>query len=300
MSQYIGEIAALGTACCWSVGSIFFTISSRQIGHNTVNRLRLVVGLILLMVAHYVLTGSLWPRDITYEHWMWFGLSGIIGFAIGDTLLFRSFVLIGPRLAMLMMALVPVFSTLIAWVFLGEVLALTDIIAIVVTIAGISWVVLSRQKTTNITGQKDHYAIGLLCGIGGALGQAIGLVFSKKGLLTGLPPLSGNIVRIFIATLVIWFIASISKNLPATFRSIRERRAVYAMCGGAFLGPFLGVWLSLIAVDNAYVGIASTLMALPPVFLIPLSYWIFKEKITCGAILGTVVTMIGVALIFLL
>lgn len=299
MNPYIGEIAALGTAFCWSIGSIFFTVSSRKIGHNTVNRLRLVAGLILLMCAHYALTGTLWPRDITYEHWLWFGLSGIIGFAIGDTLLFRSFVLIGPRLAMLMMALVPVFSTLIAWLFLNEILAFSDIIAILVTVAGISWVVLSRQKIPSTPEHKDHYALGLLYGIGGALGQAIGLVFSKRGLLTGLPPLSGNIVRIFIAALVIWCITAMTGNLSSTLRSFKNRKAIYAMYGGAFLGPFLGVWLSLIAVDNAYVGIASTLMALPPVFLIPLSYWVFKERITPGAIVGTIIAIAGVALIFL-
>jgi drug/metabolite transporter (DMT)-like permease len=300
VTSYLGEIAALGTACCWSMGSIFFTISSRQIGHNTVNRLRLIVGLALLITAHLVLTGTPWPQGVTYEHWLWFGLSGIIGFAIGDTLLFRSFVLVGPRIAMLMMALVPVFSTVIAWLFLNEVLIFSDIVAIVVTISGISWVVISRQKSATSSHQKDQYALGLFCGIGGALGQAIGLIFSKKGLLTGLQPLSGNIIRISTATLVIWGITAVTNSLPNTLRSLRHHKAIYAMCGGALLGPFLGVWLSLIAVNNAYVGIASTLMALPPVFLIPLSYWIFKEKITLGGLLGTIVAISGVALIFLL
>lgn len=300
MGHYVGEIAALGTACCWSVGSIFFTISSRKIGHNTVNRLRLVVGLVLLMAAHYALTGRVFPGSLTNEHWLWFGLSGIIGFAIGDTLLFRAFVLVGPRISMLMMALVPVFSTLIAWLFLNELLAFTDIVAIAVTIAGICWVVLSRPRTPRPHRQKDHYVLGLLCAIGGALGQAVGLILSKKGLLTGLMPLSGNILRISTAILVIWCITILTRSVPHTMESLKNHKAIYAMCGGAFLGPFLGVWLSLIAVDHAYVGIASTLMALPPVFLIPLSRWIFKEKITVGSVLGTVVAMVGVALIFLI
>lgn len=300
MTSYIGEIAALGTAFCWSIGSVFFTISSRRIGHHTVNRLRLIIGLILLLMAHFILTGTLWPRGITFEHWLWFGLSGIIGFAIGDTLLFRSFVLVGPRLAMLMMAFVPVFSTLIAWLFLNEVLILHDIIAILVTLGGITWVILARPKKSPKEKTRDLYAIGLLCGIGGALGQAIGLIFSKKGLMTGFPPLAGNIIRICIASLIIWAMAAMNSRLTSAISSVKNKKAFLAMCGGAFLGPFLGVWLSLIAVDKTFVGIASTLMALPPVFLIPLSHWVFNEKITLGAILGTILTMIGVALIFLL
>lgn len=297
MSNFYGEFAALGTALCWSVGSIFFTISSRRMGHHVVNRLRLVVGLLLLLIMHYILTGQLIPQGVTGYHWFWFGLSGIVGFAIGDTMLFRSFVLVGPRLSMLMMALVPILSTLIAWLFLHEVLGMTDILAIAVTLIGICWVVLSRSKTT---GKIDHYAIGLLFGVGGALGQALGLILSKQGLANDISALDGNIIRIFTAAIVVWLISLLRGSVLMTFQSLKDRKAALAMCTGAFLGPFLGVWFSLIAVQLTYIGIASTLMALPPIFLIPLSYWVFKERITVFAILGTIVAMIGVALIFLL
>lgn len=297
MGDFFGEFAALGTALCWSVGSIFFTISSRRVGHHVVNRLRLFVGLILLLSIHFIFSGQLIPESITRYHWFWFGLSGVIGFAIGDTLLFRSFVLVGPRLSMLMMALVPIFSTVIAWLFLNEFLHLIDIIAIAITLFGICLVVLSRRKSTD---QQDNYAIGLLFGIGGALGQALGLILSKQGLANGFSALSGNIIRIFTAFIIVWLLSLTRGTIPLTLRSLKDRKAAFAMCMGAFLGPFLGVWLSLIAIQHAYIGIASTLMALPPIFLLPLSYWIFKEKITLSAVLGTVVAVVGVSLIFLL
>lgn len=297
MGNIYGELAALGTALCWSVGSIFFTVSSRRIGHHIVNRLRLIVALILLLTMHYVLKGQLIPHGITGYHWFWFGLSGIIGFAIGDTMLFRSFVLVGPRLSMLMMALVPVFSTLIAWLFLKEFLSMADILAIALTLIGICWVVLSRGKTTR---RIDKYGIGLLFGVGGALGQALGLILSKQGLIDNFPALNGNIIRIFTAAIVVWVISLVRGSIPMTFRSMKDKKAALAMCTGAILGPFLGVWLSLIAIQLTYIGIASTLMALPPIFLIPLSYWVFKEKITIFAVLGTIIAVIGVALIFLL
>jgi drug/metabolite transporter (DMT)-like permease len=297
MSNFYGEIAALGTALCWSMGSIFFTISSRRIGHHVVNRLRLVVGLIFLLAIHYIITGHPLPQHITGYHWFWFGLSGIIGFAIGDTLLFRAFVLVGPRLSMLMMALVPVFSTVIAWLFLKEFLGITDLLAICITLGGISWVVLSGNKTTN---KKNHYTTGLLFGIGGALGQALGLILSKQGLANDFSALSGNIVRIFTAMIVVWLISFLRGTALMTLCSLKDKKAALTMCLGALLGPFLGVWLSLVAVQLTYIGIASTLMALPPIFLIPLSHWVFKERIMISAVLGTIVTLIGVALIFLL
>ncbi|UCF70129.1 MAG: DMT family transporter [candidate division WOR-3 bacterium] len=297
MTHLVGEFAALGTAFCWSFGSIFFTVSSRRLGHNVVNRVRLFVALVLLMLAHVVTTGTPVPPDVTAYHWFWFGLSGIIGFALGDMLLFKAFVMLGARLSMLLMALVPVFGTIIAWLFLNESLDLTEILAISAVIIGIIWVISEKRNDGH---DRNHYAIGILCGIGGAMGQALGLILSKKGLADDYSALSGNIIRVFVAICFLWLITLIRGRVPGTIRQLKDRKGTAALFGGAFCGPFLGVWLSLIAVQNTYIGVASTLMALPPVFLIPLSHWFFKERIGLGAILGTIIAVIGVALIFLL
>jgi len=88
--------------------------------------------------------------------------------------------------------------------------------------------------------------------------------------------------------------------MASTVKKLKDRKAALTMYGGAFFGPFLGVWLSLVAVQYAYIGIASTLMALPPIILIPLSRRVFKEKISLSAILGSIVAVVGVALIFLI
>lgn len=297
MSEYLGETAALGTALCWSFGSIMFTVSSRRIGHVVVNRLRLAMSLVLLLVTHLIVFGSFIPAHTTSHHLFWFALSGIIGFAIGDTLLFRSFVLVGPRIAMLMMCLVPVFGTVISWLFLSQILDMTNIAAIVVTLVGIGWVVLGRRTDAH---ERRHYFVGIVCGMGGALGQALGLVLSKKGLDMSYSPLAGNIIRISAATVVMWSLSLLQGSAKPTVQALRDKTAARTTFGGAFFGPYLGVWLSLVAVQYAYIGIAATLMALPPIFLIPLTRWIFKEKITLGAVLGTIIAMCGVALIFLI
>ena len=297
MSSFHGEIAAMGTALCWSFGSIFFTISSRRLGYNVVNRIRLAVALLLLTLAHFITYGRFIPLNVTGYHWFWFGLSGIVGFAIGDMLLFKAFVLLGARIAMLLMALVPVFGTIIAWLFLGEALNFAEVLAISIVIAGIVWVV-SERKNNDHSG--NNYIVGILCGIGGAMGQALGLILSKEGLGTEYSALSANIIRVFVAACSLWLITLIRGRIPHTVRKLKDKKGAAALSGGAFFGPFLGVWLSLVAVQRTYVGIASTLMALPPIFLIPLSHWIFKEKISLGAIIGTIVAVIGVALIFFL
>lgn len=297
MNSFVGETAALCTALCWSFGSVCFTISSRRIGHNVVNRLRLTIALLLLPLAHLLIYGRLFSADIGSYHLFWFGLSGLIGFVIGDRMLFKSFVLIGPRLGMLMMSTVPIFGIVIAWIFFKENLGVKDITAIIITLTGISWVILQKKNSDHT---KEHFTLGILLGIGAAFCQALGLILSKKGLDNNFSALSGNILRVFFATISIWLFPLIKGEIPLTFRKLTDIKATLTLFGGAFLGPFLGVWCSLIAVQYAFVGIASTIMSLPPVLLIPLSYMVFKEKITLGAIFGTIVALTGVAMIFLL
>ena len=297
MDAYTGEMAALGTALCWSFGSCCFTISSKRIGHNYVNQLRLTFALILLTGAHFFIYGRLTPANLTGHHWFWLGISGFVGFVIGDRMLFKSFVLIGPRLGMLLMATVPIFGTIIAWLSLNEALEIKEIIAITVTLSGVSWVILERKY--NNTHAEGNYGLGILCGIGAAFCQALGLILSKKGLGNDFPALSGNIIRVVVSVIIMWTIPFFGEKASVTIKKLADKKATLALLGGSFFGPFAGVWLSLVAVKYAYIGIASTLMALPPIILIPLSYIIFKEKITWGAVIGTVVAIGGVALIFL-
>ena len=291
-------MAALGTALCWAFGSTCFTLSGSRIGSANVNRGRLIVAAILLCTAHLIIMGNPVPINATPERWFWLGLSGIVGFVIGDGMLFEAFVLVGPRLSMLLMSLVPIISAFFAWIFLGESLNLIEIAAISTTIAGIFWVIADKHNASTHLNAKTLF-LGIICGIGGALGQTFGLVLSKKGLEGGFPALSGNIIRVLCALIVIWIITLFSGKVKSAIKSFKDVKALSGLSGGAFFGPFAGVWLSLISIKYTRLGIATTLMSLTPIFLIPITRIVFKEKITFGAIMGTIVAISGVAVLLL-
>ncbi|MGB9720237.1 MAG: DMT family transporter [bacterium] len=297
MEKYFGELAALGTSFCWSFGSVLFTMASRLVGSTEVNRIRLVVGMMLLMFTHWILYGMLFPVNATAHHWFWFGISGIIGFTIGDTFLFRGYLLIGPRLTMLLMSLSPIFGAILAWLFLKESLRSLEILAIIITLLGISLVLYDKR---NEGLDEKNFLTGIICGICASLCQALGYYASKKGLLCcDFPAISGNVIRVTFGAVFIWLIAGIQGQIKETLGKLTNRRADMSILGGAFFGPFVGVWLSLVAIQYTNIGIASTLMALPPVILIPISHLLFKEHITHISIFGTIIALIGVALIFL-
>jgi len=263
-----------------------------------------LIAILLVMLLHTLIYGQPFPVNAGNERWFWLGLSGFVGLALGDGFLFQAFILIGPRLSMLMMALAPVLGAIMAWIFLGESLSLIEIVGILVTVGGILIVVAERRGDSSaedktISTDKRRYVLGLLCGLGGGLGQAGGLILSKLGLVGGFPALSGNLIRLIVAGIIIWVIAIANRQLISSYRSLRTHpRALLFLTGGTILGPVLGVWLSLLAVQNTNIGVASTLSSLMPIFLIPISYFVYGERVTKQAIFGTLVAFVGMVLLF--
>ena len=295
---YIGEIAAIITSITFAINSTLFTLAGRQVGSIVVNRLRLAAASLLLLIAHWILLGSPWPVEAGFDRWFWLGLSGIVGLVLGDALLFQSFVLVGPRLAMLMMSLAPVMSALLAWIFLEEYLKLAQIAGILVTLLGVVWVVIEKNSAKVV--DQGQYIKGILMGFGGAVGQAVGFVMAKIGLTEGFSPISGNYIRMVTAMVLIWLITLFRREFSRTIsEGIKNPSAVLKIAAGAFSGPFLGVSLSLFALQHTSVGVASTLMALPPLFLLPVDYYYFKERFGWGAIAGTALALIGVGILFI-
>lgn len=294
----IGELAALLTSVVWAGTSVLFTKATQKVGSIIVNRMRSILALIFLMFLNLAFNGYLLPFHASADRWMWFALSGAIGYALGDVFLFQSFICIGTQRGMLMMSLAPILSAALAWFFFGETLSGIQILGVLITLAGVAWVIMRRRRDTNK--QVCSPVQGVMFGLGAATGQAVGYVLSKQGLADGFSPIAGNSIRMLAAVIVLWGLASIQGKAKLTINTMRENPKVFGwLTMAAFTGPVLGATLSLFALQHTEVGVASTLIALPPVFLLPISWVVFKEKFDWGAVLGTMVAIAGVALLFL-
>ncbi len=304
MINHLGELAALGTSICFSFSSLLFTFAGREVGSSLTNRARLFFALVFVIILHWLMLGQPLPFGAAPERWLWLGISGLIGFAFGDACLFQAFVLVGPRLSMLVMAFAPALSVILAWALLGEALTAQDLLIIAAIIGGIAWVVSERPKRPTdealIPGHARRHLVGLLWALGGATGQAVGVIFSKIGLVGDFPALSGTLIRLLSAAVVIWALTTVRGALPSSVTTLRTHpRALHAISLASFLGPVVGVWLTLIAVQRAPVGIASTLSSLAPIFLLPISYLLIGEKFSRRAVAGTVFVIGVSALLFL-
>jgi drug/metabolite transporter (DMT)-like permease len=186
-----------------------------------------------------------------------------------------------------------------AWAFLGQTMGPLKVLAMLVTLAGIALVV--SERGGHYPGKPRRFALGVLLALGGALGQAVGFIFSKFGMAGGLGAISANVVRVTAGLLALGVWQALRGDLMGNLRKLSDRRAAWFIAFGAIFGPVIGVVLSLFAIDHAtYLGVASTLMSLSPVILLPVSVIFDKERVSLRAIAGTIVSIAGATALFLL
>lgn len=297
MELRIGELAALFTAFCWTVTALAFESASRKVGSVAVNIIRLVMALVLLSVFSWIRRGHPLPIDASAHSWFWLAMSGLAGFVIGDLFLFKAFTVIGSRLSMLVMTLVPPISALIGWLLLGEVLGWIHVLGMSMTMSGIALVIF--QKHAGKLPAADRLPVrGLLFALGGAVGQATGLVLSKFG-MGQYDPFASTQIRVMAGIFGFTLLITFFRRWMSVTQAARNRKALLLMLLGATFGPFLGVSSSLIAVQNTATGIASTIMAITPILIIPPTLILFKQKISWKEVAGAVISVCGVALFFM-
>lgn len=290
--SHIGEIASLLTAVCWTLSAIFFEKAGRRVGSLSVNIIRIFLGIVFLGLTTLITRGMFFPMDATPHNWFWLGISGIIGFFLGDLFLFKSYTIIGSRTSQLVMSLAPMITAIIGWLFLVEILSAKSILGIVVSVSGIMIAVAGKRLKLNVPLKGFLYALG------GAMGQAIGLVLSKKG-MGDYDAVAATQIRAIFGFVCFALLVTFARRWNRVFKASADKKSMLPITIGTIFGPFVGVALSLYAVQHTNTGIAATLMALVPIFIIVPSAIMFKEKITARQVIGAVISIAGASVFFL-
>lgn len=292
-----GYIAGVATACCWAACAMSFEAAGKRVGSRNVNIIRLALGFVFLTLFCSLWRGMALPLDAPRSAWLWLGLSGLVGFFLGDLCLFRSFLLIGARRSLLILSLAPPVTALTEWLVLGDVLTLWGWLGMGVTLAGVAWVIMERRRAA-VEPPRDM-SRGVALALVGAVAQGVGLVFARKGMQGWDQPFAATQIRMITAMagfIVLFVAAGWLKGLP---RALKDRRSMGLLTFGAFTGPFLGVSLWMLSVTYVKAGVAATLVATVPVIVIPPVIFIYKEKVSPRAWIGAIVTVIGVAVLCL-
>ena len=310
--EHLGEILSLIVAVSWTATAIFGDEASHRLGSMTVNVIRLTLASVFLGIILWITIGRPYPVYADSTTWFWLALSALVGYIFGDYCLFNSYIVIGARFGQLFMTLAPPSAAIAGWLMLGESLTWKSWLAMFVTLCGIAMSILSRGGQHNVKLSLPFK--GVLLGIGAGVGQGVGLVLSKIGMqhyAAALPvdvpaamdtmmPFASTMIRALVGGAGFWLIMTLSGQLKNMKAAAHNRQGLTYAALTTLFGPTLGVSLSLMAVRYANAGIASTLMALTPVLIIAPYSIMHKQKIRLKEVIGVVVSMIGVAMFFLL
>lgn len=328
--MYTGELISLLVAFSWTATALFAEVASKRVGTLPLNVVRMLLSLALLGITLWLTMGVPYPPLADGRTWLWLSLSGFVGYVLGDYCLFQSYVLMNSRFGQLFMTLSSPAAALTAWMLLGEQMQPLAIVGMIVTMTGIGMSVLSKG------GDDDHHKLtlklplrGVLFGIGAGVGQGVGLVLSKVGMeyykdsiaaagITdmstyvmpdALVPVSLGFMMPFASTMMRAIIGMIGftvalfcftkKGGQQLHHAVTDRRGMACAVGAAVFGPFVGVSLSLMATLYTNAGVAQTIMAMTPVFIILPSWLMFHQKVTWLEVVGAVISVVGVTLFFI-
>ena len=308
--QFVGEIISLVVAVSWTVTALFAEVGSKRLGSLQMNVIRMVLSLLMLGTTLWWFTGSPVPLYADGKAWFWLSLSGFVGYLLGDYCLFNSYIWIGSRFGQLFMTLAPPTAALFGWMLLGETLAWNALLGMLVTLTGIGISVLNKGASNKLSLKLPLK--GVLFGIGAGVGQGVGLVLSKVGMthyemsipaseemVADLMPFASTFIRAVTGAVGFLIVMGMQKQFHTLVTCVRDGKGMNAAVWATITGPFIGVSLSLMAVQYTEAGIASTLMALTPVFIIWPAHFFFGQKVTFKEVVGACISVIGVSLFFI-
>ena len=129
--------------------------------------------------------------------------------------------------------------------------------------------------------------------------EAIGAVLARAALTQSeIVPLWSALLRLGAGEmmLLLWFVWK-----PDQFKLTTQPKQPLNLLGtivfSACLGTYLGIWLQQTSIKYTQVGIAQSLGATSPLFVLPIVAWL-GEPISLRAIVGSIIAISGIVLLF--
>lgn len=305
LTTHLGELIALLTAVFWTVTSLAFQQATRRAGSIAVNVIRLVLALLVYAFISQLSRGLYLPFDAGKHQWIWMSISGLVGFVFGDYFLLKSYEFISARITMLIMSLSAPLASVISYFVLGETLSALSLFAMFITLFGIVLVITEKKKLDDEKAGKKSRKLqfsfspkGLVFAFLGTIGQASGLVLSKYG-MQDYNVFAATQIRIIAGTFGFVVLVTMIKRWSKVKQAVTDKGAMKYIVIGSVFGPFLGVYASLLAIKYTTIGIASTIMAIIPVLIIPPAILLYNEKVTLKEIIGALIALTGIVLFFI-
>ena len=290
--DFIGEIAALSAALLWAISSVVYSRLGLKIPPLQLNLYKGIIAIAFITITLLIQGAAFTVSTSTI---VLLALSGVVGIGLGDTAYFSALNSLGARRTLLLETSSPPIGALLALIFIGERLTSSAWCGILLTILGIAWVISERNPIDNTTVSRSGIAWGLLA----AIAQATGAVISRFALIqSDVSPLESTLIRLVGGTIIVigLLLLPTAKQTATKWRLSWHSLSIIAIA--AFGSTYLGIWLQQTSLKFAPTGIAQTFLATSPLFILPIVA-LQGEKISLRAIFGVVISLAGIALMFI-
>ena len=224
------------------------------------------------------------------------GISGILGIALADTFFFMALMRLGARLAILIETLCAVVTVILAVLLLGERPAAMVWVGIVLTIAGVGWVLWEREPRKEL---QQNWASGIKFGMLSVLFTALGIIVAKL-CMESIAPLEATIVRLAVGTAALGLWGLVTANLRRWLSPLRQPAVLANFTLAVFVAICVGLFLSFVALKYVDAAVAVPLNSTSALFVLPMEAFAAKTRISMRAVVGAVVAPCGIIIIFLI
>jgi drug/metabolite transporter (DMT)-like permease len=296
-----GELAALSAAFLWAASSVVYRRLGQRIPPLQLNFYKGAIAITLMGITLFMLGDGQESIEFHLVPVVFLIISGVIGIGLGDTAYFSALNHLGARRALLFETLAPPLAAVLALIFLGERLSAGAWCGILLTILGVAWVITERT-TTDATINRPQAMLGIIWALLAAVAQASGAVLSRVALSeSSVSPLWSSLLRLAAGTLIVLLLLLVRRQYTEKTAPYSQPtwpiRLIGILILTAFSSTYLATWLQQTSLKFAPTGIAQTLSATSPLFILPIAASL-GERISLRAILGVLVATAGVGLLF--
>lgn len=287
--EWIGIIAALGSAASWALATVVFDRLGKVIPAAGMTFFKGLFSLVLMLIL-ILCTGGF--DALSLRDFFFLALSGIIGISIGDTLFFRSLQDLGAKVQVLYFMLGQIVTMFLSFLLLGEVLSIEEYVGAMILLCGIIIVTIGKQE------DHPNKARGIIGGFASILCFSISSVMVKVSIAdVGVP--TATFWRMFFSTVSVMFIGFTSKRFVTWYTPLKQTKTLLLFLLNVVVITYGGFLLSMLAIKHITVSLASVLSATEPVFVLILAFLINHERASKRELIGAAVTIAGLLIILL-
>jgi len=316
-----GELIAILAVITFVVSNVLFRKTERDASPVFINFFRTAIGTLTFIVVAVMLGIFSYIFLLPWNLWIITFLSFLFGQVIGDTAYFKAQKELGTTLALAVSMTFPLFTIILSLIFLNRVFEYKIILSIV--LIGFGIIVIGKSKINaehkNSLGSKFHTQKlnshpsfkPIVYALIASLGWAIGLVIidyvtnqiDQILSTNGISSIISNVIRfpfaLLILLLMVWRENRFGDSNQNLYSFRKPSKTWFILLIASIIGTSLGAYLYTEAAHTAGAIVMSLLATASPLFSLPLTYWLNKERITKYGFLGVLSTILGVIVVII-